>query len=277
MKFVNLNGEERIPVLGMGTWQMGERRARRDDEIRSLQRGIELGMGLIDTAEMYGEGAAERLVGQAIAGLRERVFLVSKVYPHNASRPGTIAACERSLARLSTDCIDLYLLHWRGNVPLAETVEAFEQLQRQGKIRHWGVSNLDVAEMGELYSTPGGARVATDQVLFNLSRRGIEWDLLPWCAEHAIPLMAYSPIEQAHLLSEPRLQALARQIGRSAAQLALAWVLSRGKVVAIPKAACVAHVDENFGALDCPLSDEVLRALDTIFPPPRRAGPLEML
>ena len=277
MKFVNLNGEERVPALGMGTWFMGERAALRAQEVGSLRRGIELGMGLIDTAEMYGEGEAEALVGEAIAGRRDQVFLVSKVYPHHASRKGTIAACERSLARLSTDRIDLYLLHWRGSVPFAETIAAFEALQRAGKIRHWGVSNLDPADMAELYSTPGGDRVATDQVLYNLSRRGIEWDLLPWCAERHLPLMAYSPIEQARLLGEPRLQLLAAQIGRPAAQLALAWVLAKRDVIAIPKAGQVAHVDENFGALECPLTADVLRELDAIFPPPRRARSLEML
>jgi len=277
MKFVNLKDDEKVPALGMGTWAMGERRAVHDEEVLSLRRGIELGMGLIDTAEMYGEGAAETLVGQAIAGRREQVFLVSKVYPHHASRPGTIAACERSLKRLATDRIDLYLLHWRGNVAFSETIDAFERLQRAGKIRHWGVSNLDPADMAELYSTPGGDRVATDQVLYNLSRRAIEWDLLPWCAERNIPVMAYSPIEQARLLEEPRLLKLAAQIGRPAAQLALAWVLSRSNVIAIPKAAQCAHIDENFGALECPLTAEVRQALDAIFPPPRRAKPLEML
>jgi diketogulonate reductase-like aldo/keto reductase len=276
MKLVNLGGEE-VPALGMGTWQMGDRRSSRNEEIRSLRRGIELGMGLIDTAEMYGEGASETLVGEAIAGRREQVFLVSKVYPHNASRNGTVAACERSLKRLSTDRIDLYLLHWRADIPFAQTLAAFEQLQRAGKIRHWGVSNLDPADMAELYSTPGGDRVATDQVLYNLTRRAIEWDLLPWCAERNIPLMAYSPIEQARLLAEPRLQALAKEIDRSAAQLALAWLLSRNNVIAIPKAGQCAHVEENFGALACPLGDDVLRALDAIFPPPSRAGALEMI
>jgi diketogulonate reductase-like aldo/keto reductase len=276
MKFAKLGGED-VPALGMGTWQMGERRSSRNDEIRSLRRGIELGMGLIDTAEMYGEGASETLVGEAIAGRREQVFVVSKVYPHHASRQGTVAACERSLKRLATDRIDLYLLHWRGNVPFAQTIEAFEQLQRAGKIRHWGVSNLDPADMAELHSTPGGDRVATDQVLYNLSRRAIEWDLLPWCEQRHIPLMAYSPIEQGRLLDNQRLQALAAQIECSAAQLALAWVLSMNNVIAIAKAGNCAHVDENHGALECPLSDDVLRQLDAIFPPPRRARPLEML
>jgi len=277
MKFVSITAEEKVPALGMGTWRMGERRALHDEEIRSLQRGIELGMTLIDTAEMYGEGATETLVGEAIAGRRDKVFLVSKVYPHNASARGTLQACERSLARLATDRIDLYLLHWRGNFPLAETVQAFERLQRDGKIRHWGVSNLDRADMEELHATPGGKRVAANQVLYNLTRRGIEWDLLPWCAKRNIAIMAYSPIEQAELLREPRLRALAARIGRSPAQLALAWVLSRDNVIVIPKAGQLEHVDENFAAADGTLDAQVLAEIDKLFPPPHRARPLEML
>jgi diketogulonate reductase-like aldo/keto reductase len=277
MKFINIISEEKVPALGMGTWRMGERRALHDEEIRSLQRGIELGMSLIDTAEMYGEGATETLVGEAIAGRREKVFLVSKVYPQNATARGTLQACERSLARLGTDRIDLYLLHWRGNVPLAETVKAFERLQRDGKIRHWGVSNLDRADMDELCATPGGDRVAANQVLYNLTRRGIEWDLLPWCAKRRIAVMAYSPVEQAALLHEPRLRELAIRIKRSPAQLALAWVLSRDNVIAIPKAGQLAHVDENFAAAECTLDAPVLAELDKLFPPPQRAKPLEML
>ncbi len=277
MRFVKLAAAEKVPALGMGTWTMGERRAARNAELASLRRGIELGMGLIDTAEMYGEGAAETLVGEAIAGHREQVFLVSKVYPHNATRRGTIDACERSLARLATDRIDLYLLHWRGSVPFAETIEAFERLQRDGKIRYWGVSNLDPADMAELCSTPGGQRVAANQVLYNLTRRGIEWDLLPWCGARRIPVMAYSPVEQAGLLADRRLLDLARKIGKPPAQIALAWVLSRDNVIAIPKAAQRAHVEENFGALECTLETGTLAELDAIFPPPRRARPLEML
>ena len=277
MKFINITSEEKVPALGMGTWRMGERRALHDEEIRSLRRGIELGMKLIDTAEMYGEGATETLVGEAIAGRREKVFLVSKVYPQNATARGTLQACERSLARLGTDHIDLYLLHWRGNVPLAETVKAFERLQRDGKIRHWGVSNLDRANMDELCATPGGDRVAANQVLYNLTRRGIEWDLLPWCAKRRIAVMAYSPVEQAALLREPRLRELAVRIKRSPAQLALAWVLSRDNVIAIPKAGQVAHVDENFAAAEGTLDAPVLAELDKLFPPPQRARPLEML
>jgi len=277
MKLVDLALDERVPALGMGTWEMGDHRAARKDEIACLQHGIDLGMSLIDTAEMYGEGASEKLVGEAIAGRRDKVFLVSKVYPHNATRKGTIAACERSLARLGTDRLDLYLLHWRSSVPFAETIEAFAHLQRDGKIRHWGVSNLDASELDELAATPGGQAVATDQVLYNLSRRGAEWSLLPWCAQHGIPLMAYSPIEQARLLRNRQLMALAAEIGKSPAQIALAWLLSRNNVIAIPKAAKRAHVDENFGALDCVLDGATLAKLDVIFPPPHGEKPLEMI
>ena len=277
MKFVNLGANERVPALGMGSWNIGDRQVRRSEEIRSLQRGIDLGMGLIDTAEMYGEGAAEKRVGEAIAGRRDQVFLVSKLYPHHATKTGTIAACERSLARLGTDRIDLYLLHWRGNVPFAETIGAFERLQRDGKIRHWGVSNLDPADLAELYSSPGGSRVATNQVLYNLTRRGIEWDLLPWCSKHQLPLMAYSPIEQARLLDDPHLKKLAVEINKTPAQIALAWVLSRVQVIAIPKASNPLHVEENHAALECALDAEVMARLDALFPPPRRATALEML
>lgn len=277
MKRINLPDGKQVPALGMGTWEMGDRPAARRDEIACLQHGIDLGMNLLDTAEMYGDGAAEKLVGEAIAGRREQVFLVSKVYPYNATRKGTIAACERSLARLGTDCLDLYLLHWRGNVPLTETVEAFERLQRDGKIRYWGVSNLDAREMEELVAIPGGQAVATDQVLYNLSRRGAEWRLLPWCAAHRIPLMAYSPIEQARLLRNRELGTLAKSIGRTPAQVALAWLLARDGVIAIPKAANRAHLDENFAALDALLDQETLARLDAIFPPPRGDRPLEMI
>ena len=277
MKYVELAAGEKIPALGMGTWEMGNHSAARPEEIRSLQHGIDLGMQLIDTAEMYGEGIAETLVGEAIAGRREQVFLVSKVYPHNATRRGTVAACERSLARMGTDRIDLYLLHWRGNAPFAETIAGFEDLQRTGKIRHWGVSNLDPSDMSELYATPGGKRVATNQVLFNLSRRGIEWDLLPWCVKHGIPVMAYSPIEQARLLRHQGLIELAASVDRSPAQLALAWVLSHDGVIAIPKAGNCTHVDDNFAALECSLDADIHARLDAIFPPPKGARPLEMI
>lgn len=277
MKQVRIAGKEWVPALGMGTWMIGEDRSRRAEEIATLQRGIDLGMTLIDTAEMYGDGASERLIGEAIKGRREQVFLVSKFYPHNATVRGARVACEDSLRRLGVDCLDLYLLHWRGNVPLEETIEAVEKLQAQGKIRHWGVSNLDTDDMRELDSLPGGAAVAANQVLYNLSRRGVEWELLPWCAERDIPLMAYSPIEQARLLRHPGLRALAAQHGATPAQLALAWLLRREQVIVIPKASTRAHVEENFAALQCPLDDAALAELDRLFPPPRRAIPLEML
>jgi diketogulonate reductase-like aldo/keto reductase len=277
MKQVRLPSGETVPALGMGTWMIGENRSSRAEEIATLQRGIDLGMTLIDTAEMYGEGASEQLVGEAIKGRRDEVFLVSKVYPHNASRKGTAAACERSLKRLGVDCLDLYLLHWRGSVPLDETIEGFETLQAQGKIRHWGVSNLDPADMAELVDQAGGERVAVNQVLYNLSRRGIEWDLQPWCVEQGIPLMAYSPIEQARLLRHPGLRTLAGKNGATPAQLALAWLLNRDQLIAIPKASTRAHLEENFAALQCPLDAETIAELDRLFPPPRRATPLEML
>ena len=236
MPTVTLPSGELVPALGQGTWGMGERVADRRNEAAVLREGIDCGMTLIDTAEMYGEGGAEKVVGDAIAGRREQVFVVSKVYPHNASRTGTATACERSLRRLRCDHIDLYLLHWRGNVPLAETVSALSHLVEVGKIRYWGVSNLDRTDMEELVAVPGGRSVATNQVLYNLSRRGIEWDLLPWCRDRGLPLMAYSPIEQGGLLTHPTLQEIAGRHQATAAQVALAWLLARDGVIAIPKA-----------------------------------------
>lgn len=277
MKQVRVAGNECVPALGMGTWMIGENASSRAEEIATLRHGIDLGMSLIDTAEMYGEGASEQLVGEAIRGRRERVFLVSKVYPHNASRQGVAAACERSLKRLGVECIDLYLLHWRGSLPLDETVAGFEALKAQGKIRHWGVSNLDVDDMRELHGLPGGRNAAVNQVLYNLTRRGVEWDLLPWCEDHGIPVMAYSPIEQARLLCHRGLCVLAERCGATPAQLALAWLLRRDRVIAIPKASTRAHLDENFAALKCPLDTDTMAELDRLFPPPRRATPLEML
>lgn len=277
MKSVTLPSGERVPALGMGTWMVGEDRSSRAEEIATLQCGIDLGMALIDTAEMYGDGASERLIGEAIKGRRERVFLVSKFYPHHATVRGAKVACEDSLRRFGVDCLDLYLLHWRGNVPLEETVEAVENLAAQGKIRCWGVSNLDTADMRELAGLPGGGAVAANQVLYNLSRRGVEWDLLPWCAERGIPLMAYSPIEQARLLRHPGLRALADRHGATPAQLALAWLLHHDNIITIPKASTRAHLEENFAALDCPLDAATLVELDRMFPPPRRGTPLEML
>ena len=273
----------RMPVLGQGTWNMGEDPAARAAEVAALRLGLDLGVTLIDSAEMYGEGGAEEVVGEAIAGRRDEVFLVSKVYPHNADRRGVQAACERSLRRMRVDCIDLYLLHWRGNVPLAETLEAFVRLREQGKIRDFGVSNFDLDDMLEASQLPGGELVATDQVLYNLAQRGIEWDLLPWCRERRIPVMAYSPLEsdpasQAGLLGKPQLKAVARRHGVTPAQVALAWLLRQDGVVVIPKAVRPQHVRENRAALDLApaLTAEDLAQLDAGFPTPRRRQPLAM-
>lgn len=274
---VNLPHGETVPALGQGTWLMGEQRAQRQSEIAALRLGVSLGMTLIDTAEMYGEGLTEALVGEALAGLRDEVFLVSKVYPHNASRRGVVQACERSLKRLHTDRIDLYLLHWRGGEPLAETVAGFEALQQAGKIRHWGVSNFDTGDMVELFDTPGGEHCAANQVLYNLARRGPEFDLLPWQAERRVPTMAYCPIEQARLPRDGALAAIAKARGLTPFQIALAWVLRRPGVIAIPKAAREAHVRENRAALDVVLTADELSALEHDFPPPKRKRPLEMI
>jgi diketogulonate reductase-like aldo/keto reductase len=268
---------EAVPVLGQGTWYMGEDDRRRRDEVAALRLGLDLGMTLIDTAEMYGDGAAEELVGEAIAGRRDEAFLVTKVLPQHASRRGTIEACERSLRRLATDRIDLYLLHWRGGTPLGETLRAFEALVEAGKIRHWGVSNFDLSDMEELVGLPGGERVATNQVLYNLTRRGIEWDLLPWCRERGVPIMAYSPIEQGRLLRSNALATIAARHGATPAQIALAWVLRQDGVIAIPKAGTPAHVRENRAALDIHLTGEDLAELDRAFPPPDGPTPLEMI
>jgi diketogulonate reductase-like aldo/keto reductase len=277
VRTTQLPSGEAVPVLGQGTWYLGEGRRPRAEEIAALRLGLDLGMALIDTAEMYGDGAAEELVGEAIAGRRDEVFLVSKVLPGNATRSGTIAACERSLRRLRTDRIDLYLLHWRGAVPLAETLEGFAALIRADKIRHWGVSNFDVADMEELWSLEGGGTAATDQVLHNLTRRGIEWDLMPWCRARDLPIMAYSPIEQGRLLGDPMLQQVAARHGATAAQVALAWVLRHGDVIAIPRAGNPHHVRENRAALDLRLTEQDLDALDRASPPPTGAQPLDMI
>src|SRR5438132_327298 len=226
----------RVPALGLGTWRMGERGRDHDAEIASLRLGIELGMTVIDTAEMYGDGGAEELVGEAIAGQRDRVFLVSKVYPHNAGAKNAITACERSLKRLATDRLDLYLLHWRGRIPLAETVDAFERLRRDGKIVRWGVSNFDVDDMEELFALPDGRHCTTNQVLYNLAERGIEWRLAAFCHSRELPIMAYSPLGRGDLLRSRKLSAIARDAGATPAQLALAWVLGRPNAIAIPKA-----------------------------------------
>lgn len=268
---------ERVAALGQGTWFMGEDAHARAQEVSALQCGIDLGMNLIDTAEMYADGGAEEVVGEAIKTRRDQVFLVSKVLPYNASRNGTIEACERSLARLGTDHIDLYLLHWRGRYPLAETLAAFDELQAAGKIRAWGVSNFDVDDMEELEALTDGRSVATNQILYNLTRRGPEYDLIPWCDARKIPLMAYSPIEQGRLLGNTVLADIAQEIGFKPAAVALAWTMRNGNVIAIPKSANLAHLRDNARATDIKLSPDQLLRLDRAFAPPSRKIPLEML
>ncbi|SIQ18001.1 Aldo/keto reductase [Rhizobium sp. RU20A] len=272
-----LPGGLSLPILGLGTWAMGERAEAADREVEALQRGLDRGITLIDTAEMYGDGGAEEVVARAIAGRREKTFIVSKVYPWNASSTGTITACDDSLRRLKTDCIDLYLLHWRGSHPLAETVAAFEALKAAGKIRAWGVSNFDVADMEELFAVEDGANCAANQVMYNLTRRGIEFDLVPWCRERGLPVMAYSPIEQGLLARHPDLVHMAKAYQATPAQLALAFVISQPGLVAIPKTSDPHRVEENVAALDIALTVEDRRVLDALFPPPQRKMPLEMV
>jgi diketogulonate reductase-like aldo/keto reductase len=272
---LKLSGEKFISRVGQGTWRMGERTDRHRSEVRALQLGFDLGMTLVDTAEMYGEGRAEVLVGEAIAGRRNDLFLVSKVYPHRATRSGVLAACAQSLKRLKTDYLDLYLLHWRGSIPLAETFEGFLQLKQQGMIREFGISNFDVDDLEELAAVPGGAEVFTNQVLYNLCRRGIEWDLLPWCRGRKMPVMAYSPVEQGRLPA--KMDSLARKVNASRFQLALAWLLYQDEILVIPKAASEAHVIENRKALDIQIPNQILSELDTLFPPPRNKSPLAIL
>jgi diketogulonate reductase-like aldo/keto reductase len=266
-----------VPALGLGTWTMGERADRAAREVAALRAGLDLGMTLIDTAEMYGEGGAERIVRRAIAGRRGQVFLVSKVYPHNASAKGTIAACERSLKRLATDHLDLYLLHWRGRVPLAETVAAFERLRVAGKILRWGVSNFDVDDMNELLTHADGAHCAANQVLYNMSERGIEWRLRAQCQLHDIPIIAYSPLHQGALLADRNLATLAAPLNVTPAQLALAWLLAQPGVIAIPQSANAAHLADCRAAANVRLSHATLAAIDAVFPPPRRQRALAML
>ncbi len=266
-----------LPALGMGTWRMGERASDHVREVAALRQGLDFGMTLIDTAEMYGEGGAERIIGEAIAGRRDEVFLVSKVYPHHASERGVVAACERSLSRLKTDHLDLYLLHWRGDIALAETVAGFEQLRAAGRIRDWGVSNFDRSDLEELLALPDGAHCAANQVLYHLDCRGIEWDLLPLCRRRHIAVMAYSPFNEGRLLRNRQLASLALRIGVGPAQIALAWLLAQPGVATIPKANDPLHVHDNFKALDVKLSSNVRAEIDRIFPPPSRATPLKMI
>jgi diketogulonate reductase-like aldo/keto reductase len=271
-----LPGGGAMPTYGLGTWYMGENARTRADEVAALKLGLDLGATLIDTAEMYGSGKAEEIVGDAIAGRRDETFIVSKVLPENATRRGTIAACERSLKRMRTDRIDLYLLHWRGSPPLEETLDAFAALKREGKIKAWGVSNFDTDDMEELEEL-GGDGCASNQVLYNLTRRGIEYDLVPWCRERGIPIMAYSPIEQGRMLGHKGLATVGGRHNATPAQVALAWLLNRDGIVVIPKATNPAHVRENRAAVDLKLSADDLAALDAAFPPPKRKQPLGML
>jgi diketogulonate reductase-like aldo/keto reductase len=270
-----------VALLGQGAWQIGESRARRSAELASLKLGLELGLALLDTAEMYGNGGSEELIADAIAGRRERVYLVSKVLPRNATRRGTIAACERSLKRLGTDYLDMYLLHWRESIPLDETLEAFVALQQRGSIRPYGVSNFDRSDLTEAQALPGGDGIATNQVLYNVGQRGVEWDVLPWCRERGIPLMAYSPLGsesgRKRLLNDRALRAVAERHSATPARVALAWLLRHPDVVVIPKAASEAHVRDNHAALELRLTAADLAEIDRAFPPPRRAAPLPMI
>lgn len=271
-----------IPAIGQGTWYMGENAAQRRQEVAALQRGIDLGLTLIDTAEMYAEGGAEHVVGEAIRGRRDEVYLVSKVYPWNAGGQKAQAACEASLKRLGTDYLDLYLLHWRGNIPFEDTIAAMESLMAQGKIGRWGVSNLDADDMQTLWMLQGGKECATNQVLYHLGSRGIEYDLLPWCAERHMPVMAYCPLAQAgrlrdDLMNDPVVNAIARDKGVTAAQVLLAWVIRRPGVLAIPKASTIKHVEENAAALDVKLTAQDIEQLDAAFPPPGRKMPLDVV
>jgi diketogulonate reductase-like aldo/keto reductase len=277
MKSVELPSAKRVPALGQGTWQMEERGAGRAEAIEALRLGIDLGMTVIDTAEMYGEGAVEEVVGAAIAGRRDQVFLVSKCYPQNASRKRMTEACARSLRRLGTDRIDLYLLHWPGSVPIDETLDTFMRLKDEGKILDYGISNFDARGIQRVWSASGGGGIVTDQVLYNLSERGIEWDLLPWCRKRGLPLMAYTPLGQGALLRDPALARVGRRHGATPAQVALAWLLSRDGVLAIPKAGRREHVRENRKAADIVLDAQDLAELDAAFPPPDGPSPLAIL
>jgi diketogulonate reductase-like aldo/keto reductase len=276
MRHVTLKSGDKVPVLGLGTWRMGERKSERAAEVAAIKLGLDLGIRLIDTAEMYGDGGAEEMLAEALAGRRDEIFLVSKVYPHNASRKGAIAACERSLKRLGTDRLDLYLLHWRGSVPLAETVAAFEALAKDGKIRQWGVSNLDTGDMDELAGIPGGKNCASNQVLYHLGSRGVEWRLVEQCRKDGVMVMAYSPLGQGPILRKLALGKVAARHGVDPAAVALAWVLRQPGVITIPKAVQPDHVRANMKALDVKLDAEDLKALDAAFPPPKRAAPLDM-
>lgn len=271
-----------VPAIGQGTWNMGENPAEKKAEIAALRLGVDLGMSLIDTAEMYGEGKSEQVVGEAIKGIRDDVFLVSKVYPHNAGKDRLFSSCEQSLKRLGTDHLDLYLLHWRGRVPLAETIEGMEQLKKEGKIARWGVSNFDTDDMKELLNTPGGGNCATNQVLYHLGSRGIEYDLLPWHQENNLPIMAYSPLAQGgslrkELLHDPVVRKISDAHQAEPLQVALAWSIRSNHVIAIPKAGKEKHVTANAQASALLLNTDELNQLDTVFSPPARKMPLDII
>jgi diketogulonate reductase-like aldo/keto reductase len=277
MRVAFLPAGESVSALGLGTWMMGEHPDRRTDEIAALNLALDLGMKVVDTAEMYGNGGAEKLIAKAVGHRRTEMFVVSKVLPQHATRAGTVAACNASLKRLNTNHLDLYLLHWRASVPLEDTLAGFDDLTKTGKIRYWGVSNLDVDDMEELAGLPGGTNAQTNQVLYNLSRRGIEFDLMPWCRTRRIPIMAYSPIEQGRLLKNARLKSIGARHGATPAQIALAWVLRQDGVIAIPKAGTPDHVRENAAAVDITLTPQDLADLDSAFRPPRKKMTLELL
>ena len=274
---VTLPDGKRVPALGLGTWQLGEQRGRRAEELAALRLGLDRGATLIDTAEMYGDGASETLVGEAIRGRRDEVFIVTKVFPHNATRSGMPSACERSLSRLKCETIDLYLLHWRGNVPLAETFEAFERLRESGKIRYYGVSNFDPGDLKELWQIEAGRDIAVNQILYNLKRRAVEVSLMPWLRQHHVPVMAYSPIEQAALVRDRKLVDFGRRHGRTPAQAAIGWLMSRPNVITIPRTASPERMRENLAVLDRPLTSAEVSELEALFPRPAKAGLLEML
>jgi diketogulonate reductase-like aldo/keto reductase len=277
MRTVGLPSGETVAALGQGTWRMGEDKSAAKDEVAALRHGIDLGMNLIDTAEMYGDGGSERIVGEAIRGQRDRVYLVSKVLPQNAGGKHLRKACEASLKYLGTDHLDLYLLHWRGSVPLAETIDGFFALQDAGKIRHFGVSNFDTDDMDELWETPGGDACQTNQILYNLSRRWPEATLHDWCQRNRQPLMIYSPLEQGRLSEGGALGRIAKTHGATPIQIALAWTLRHSDMFVVPKASRVAHVEENRAALDIALTNEDLATLNEAYPPPSGDAPLEIL
>lgn len=277
MRNVTLRTGESVPQLGLGTWKMGDTPARKAAEVKALRRGIDLGMTLIDTAEMYAEGGAEEVVAEAAKGQRDRLFIVSKVYPHNASRKGAIEACERSLKRLKTDRIDLYLLHWPGSHPIADTVAAFEELRKGGKIRHWGISNFDAKGTAKVMSQPGGDNCAANQVLYNLSERGIEWDLVKACRDAKVAVMAYTPLGGSQVTGSKAVSEVAKRHGVSPATIAIAWTLRDPHVISIPKTSSVEHVEANRQAAEIVLSAEDLAVLDKAFPPPRKATPLSVI